>query len=222
MSGTQPPGKTKFRKFVISVKQSAFEQWPGISPIYKWLCDEGASVKRGWVLFGVIFIAGVSLTGWGTYKYMDHKIESSHESKKVVKSGYEEIYKKSYLDLDVMHSSVEKAYDAGDYAYTVKFFQQAVSLDTSRNHVPLLPLAAAARYSQDPTEEGKRKFEKELTDFVGDLKQHASGPNHSDNKELLGFVLKYLNKIEEVVPTEKPFIDHIGTEVIEIKKTLPD
>jgi hypothetical protein len=187
------------------------EQWPFLKPWYKRFAGEVIGMKQGWILFSILALAVSTITWRITYSVMKSQIHTSNESKMVKKSDYEQIYSTYYTDEASMFKYTTIAYDSGDYAYTIKFFDRAKDLHTSRSYITLTPLYAAAKYAQTPTPEGRYNFEKILNDLVDDI-------NKNSDQDLVGYVLTGLNKIKGQVPSEEnDFINKTCDNLIKLR-----
>ncbi len=219
-SDTKPKGK--LQRFWRVVRDSALENWPWLKPPYNLVKEGFFDMSRGWWTMTVLLmvLAG-TITWWTTFSVMKKQIRASHEAKMAIKVDYESLYKEHYLDENALLTDISTAFDAGDYPYTVKFYERRVAIESTRNSIPFYPLYAAAKLAQDPTSGGRVAFEKNLEGRVADLGRQTTGATQIHaGKSVLGGIISSLNKIHGVVPeSEYEFLNHIGDEVAQIRQT---
>lgn len=169
------------------------------------------------MFFGVLALVLVTATWWGTSSYEEKRIARIHDARMAKKPEYDKVLDKYYTDATALLENTSSAFEDGDYAYCVVFYERAVALSSDRNILVAQPLYVMAKFASNPTPQGVSDFHNNLNALVEDLKKHH------DAKAYLSYLISNLNRIRKrVSDPEREFVNQITDKVVEIKAKAPD
>jgi len=110
----------------------------------------------------------------------------------------------------------ENAFLAGDYAYSIMFYDEATNTEPRwPSHAPLYYTAI---FAQNPTSKGRQQFEQNLNQMVANLRAMTKSNGLHGSDEYFRYLEKRLAEARNVVPPdERNFTDAIIEQVKRLK-----